>query len=156
MSPKPAAKVLKRKAAREARKWTVVVINPRDPSDWPAAYGAAYLLIEAAFVKLASTAKGLEISLSPKDGSTLDLAKELGANYEYMRNRWQGGFNDRLIREEILKSGLALASLPADAPARLDPAQEAEIAALLDDAERHPVVDEEAIKTPWSELKNKP
>lgn len=121
--------------------------------------GAAYRLIERAFVRLDLKGKTLVAVLTAKPGAGKGLAKAFWAAYDGERRRIAVRKAGRKAEAALLSKALQLAAhadARRDQPAEsLPPEVEAEIAALLAEHEKAP---KEAlgIRRNWEDLRKQP
>lgn len=102
-------------------------------------YGAAYLMIDRAYVQLAPDgARGLRVTLLPKkdrDPAALAaLRKAFETEYEAQKLRWTIARNNRDVREYVAENALTLAAEFAARPAA--PGAPASAADVLTDDQR--------------------
>lgn len=125
--------------------------------DENALLGAAYLMTDEAFVLVSRKGKGGRVELWPK-GRTPAKALAAAFRREYANQvlRWSLSRGGLGLRAETLRRALLLAQAAGGRPeaprASLTPAQKAEIAALLAEADADPGPrDPLGIAQPWDE-----
>ncbi|UPT75703.1 MAG: hypothetical protein M0D55_08540 [Elusimicrobiota bacterium] len=125
--------------------------------DETAFFCAAHALTDRAIVVVERSGKSATARLWPKGpGSGKSLAAEFRREYENQALRWRLTREGLGLRAETLRRALALAAAAGgrlEAPAAsLTPAQKAEIAALLAEADADPGPrDPLGIATPWED-----
>lgn len=121
--------------------------------------GAAYRLIERAFVRLDLRGRELAAFLTPKAGGGRGLKKAFWEAYDGERRRAAIRRRGRRAEAALLAKALELAAhadARRDAPAEsLPPEVEAEIAALLAEHEAAPQ-DPLGIRRNWEDLRKEP
>jgi hypothetical protein len=129
--------------------------------DVNALLGAAYAMTDVAYSLVGRNGKGGTVELWPKRKAGLKtLAAAFRREYANQVLRWALARDGFGLRAETLRRALALAQAAggrAKAPrASLTPAQAAEIAALLAEAEADPEKDPLGIGRAWEDLRSQP
>ncbi|MDD5304855.1 MAG: hypothetical protein PHS14_17295 [Elusimicrobia bacterium] len=136
-------------------------------------FGAAYLMMDKAFVSLSGDrAKKVDVVLRPKDPKSVEpraLAEEFLSDLASQKVRWAVAKNNLPIREFIAEQAVLIANgtiAPASAPAAPEPAaeeltddQRAEIEKLISEVEseiktmneKKIALDPKGIKASWEE-----